>query len=164
MGWLSKFFKGSSHRVSEGQYHGRYENDGVWNEPFHSLGTQDALPDYESNDIDSAIALPLSEEEHKKAKVTGECQITGTQGFLFLTIIYFDAVGCVLDVIMRLVMGVFLVAWMLIGIQNVFVAIPVNNQYLITSSPCLGIIHTINLATGSFITRNVMYASSMWLT
>ncbi|KAG6488971.1 hypothetical protein ZIOFF_050229 [Zingiber officinale] len=61
-----------------------------------------------------------------------ECQITGTQGFLFLTIIYFDAVGCVLDVIMRLVMGVFLVAWMLIGIQNVFVAIPVNNQYLIT--------------------------------
>ncbi|KAG6492094.1 hypothetical protein ZIOFF_047044 [Zingiber officinale] len=70
MGWLSKFFKGSSHRVSEGQYHGRYENDGVWNEPFHSLGTQDALPDYESNDIDSAIALPLSEEEHKKAKVT----------------------------------------------------------------------------------------------
>lgn len=37
MGWLSKFFKGSSHRVSEGQYHDRYGDDEVWNEPFNSL-------------------------------------------------------------------------------------------------------------------------------
>ncbi|KAG6531198.1 protein DA1-related 1-like [Zingiber officinale] len=70
MGWLSKFFKGSSHRVSEGQYQDRYGDDGVWNEPFNSLGTQNPLSDYENEDIDRAIALSLSEEEHKKVKPT----------------------------------------------------------------------------------------------
>ena len=33
MGWLSKIFKGSSHKISEGHYHGRYEGDTVQNEP-----------------------------------------------------------------------------------------------------------------------------------
>lgn len=37
MGWLSKIFKGSSHRISEGQYHEKYGDDGVWNEPSNSL-------------------------------------------------------------------------------------------------------------------------------
>lgn len=35
-------------------------------------GMQDALPDHENDDIDRAIALSLSEEEHKKAKATGK--------------------------------------------------------------------------------------------
>lgn len=37
MGWLTKILKGSSssHKISEGQYYGRYE-DGVWTEPHTS--------------------------------------------------------------------------------------------------------------------------------
>lgn len=33
MGWLNKIFKGSSHKISEGNYHGRYQGDTVQNEP-----------------------------------------------------------------------------------------------------------------------------------
>ncbi|RRT46931.1 hypothetical protein B296_00051377 [Ensete ventricosum] len=108
MGWLSRYFKGSSHRVSEGQYHGNNGAYGVWNEPSSSW---DALSEYENEDVDRAIALSLSEKEQKKARAT--------------------AIGYVLDVILRLVMDAFLVAWMLIGIQNVFAAMPVVNRYLI---------------------------------
>ncbi|RWW07317.1 hypothetical protein BHE74_00014862 [Ensete ventricosum] len=102
MGWLSRYFKGSSHRVSEGQYHGNNGAYGVWNEPSSSW---DALSEYENEDVDRAIALSLSEKEQKKARAT--------------------AIGYVLDVILRLVMDAFLVAWMLIGIQNVFAAMPI---------------------------------------
>lgn len=35
-------------------------------------GTQYPLSDYENEDIDRAIALSLSEEEHKKAKPIGK--------------------------------------------------------------------------------------------
>ncbi|CAL9166322.1 unnamed protein product [Musa hybrid cultivar] len=67
MGWLSRYFKGSSHRVSEGQYHGNYGDYGVWNERSSSW---DALSEYENEDVDRAIAISLSEEEQKKAKAT----------------------------------------------------------------------------------------------
>ncbi|CAL9135242.1 unnamed protein product [Musa textilis] len=67
MDWLSRYFKGSSHRVSEGQYHGNYGDYGVWNERSSSW---DALSEYENEDVDRAIALSLSEEEQKKAKAT----------------------------------------------------------------------------------------------
>ncbi|KAL2499763.1 LIM zinc-binding domain-containing protein [Abeliophyllum distichum] len=33
MGWLTKIFKGSSHKITEGQYHGKYEDDRIGEEP-----------------------------------------------------------------------------------------------------------------------------------
>ncbi|RZC85637.1 hypothetical protein C5167_026311 [Papaver somniferum] len=33
VGWLNNFFKGSSHKISEGQYQGKHEEEQVWNEP-----------------------------------------------------------------------------------------------------------------------------------
>nr|DAD40625.1 TPA_asm: hypothetical protein HUJ06_014948 [Nelumbo nucifera] len=65
MGWLSKIFKGSSQKISQGQYHGKYEDDRVWNEPSNL----DAWSDYENEDIDRAIALSLSEEDQKGKNV-----------------------------------------------------------------------------------------------
>lgn len=66
MGWLKKIFKGSGHRISEGQYHGKYGDDRIWDEPSP---TADAWSDYENDDIDRAIALSLSEDDHKGKKV-----------------------------------------------------------------------------------------------
>ncbi|KAJ6847899.1 protein DA1-related 1-like [Iris pallida] len=65
MGWLNKIFKGSSHKISEGRYHGKSEADGTWKEPSSSV---DGMSEYDNEDIDHAIALSLSEEEQKKAK------------------------------------------------------------------------------------------------
>ncbi|MQM15850.1 hypothetical protein Taro_048804 [Colocasia esculenta] len=65
MGWLNKIFRGSSHKVSEGQYHGKTGEDRVWDGPSSSL---EYISDHENEDIDHAIALSLSEEEQKKAK------------------------------------------------------------------------------------------------
>lgn len=67
MGWLSKIFKGSSHEVSEGQYREKYDDDWAWTEPSNPL----PISGYESEDIDHAIALSLSEEELKKPISTG---------------------------------------------------------------------------------------------
>ncbi|KAI8549737.1 hypothetical protein RHMOL_Rhmol06G0048500 [Rhododendron molle] len=67
MGWLSKIFKGSSHRVSEGQYdwNDRYsEEETVGNEPSTSGDAGS-----ETEDIDHAIALSLLEEDHKRKNV-----------------------------------------------------------------------------------------------
>ncbi|PKA54262.1 Protein DA1-like1 [Apostasia shenzhenica] len=58
MGWLSKIFKGSSHKISEGQYHEKYDDESL------------PQPGYESEDMDHAIALSLLEAEQKQAKVT----------------------------------------------------------------------------------------------
>lgn len=33
MGWLTKILKGSSHKISKGQYHGKYEDDTIWEGP-----------------------------------------------------------------------------------------------------------------------------------
>ncbi|KAJ4964727.1 hypothetical protein NE237_016576 [Protea cynaroides] len=66
MGWLNKIFRGSSHKISEGQYLGKYAEDQIWKEPSSSV---DAWSDYENEDIDRAIALSLSEEEQKGKNV-----------------------------------------------------------------------------------------------
>nr|XP_029116324.1 protein DA1-related 1 isoform X2 [Elaeis guineensis] len=65
MGWLNKILKGSSHKNSGGQYHGKSKDDSLWNEPSSSLDVQS---ESENEDIDHAIALSLSEEEKKKGK------------------------------------------------------------------------------------------------
>lgn len=36
MGWLTKFFRGSTHNISEGQYHSRPAEETSWNEPSSS--------------------------------------------------------------------------------------------------------------------------------
>lgn len=67
MGWLSKIFKGSSHRVSEGRYNGRYGEDTVWrNEPASS---GDVWSEQENEDLDRAIALSLAEQDQKGKRV-----------------------------------------------------------------------------------------------
>ncbi|XP_077224841.1 protein DA1-related 1-like isoform X2 [Tasmannia lanceolata] len=68
MGWLNKIFKGSSHKISEGRYNGTYADDRDWTEPSNSLDG------FESEDIDRAIALSLSEEQIKE-NVTEEEKI-----------------------------------------------------------------------------------------
>ncbi|KAK1301229.1 Protein DA1-related 1 [Acorus calamus] len=64
MGWLSKIFRGSSHKVSEGQYNEKNGANRVQNRPDHA----DVLRGTEDEDIDHAIALSLSEEEERKRK------------------------------------------------------------------------------------------------
>ncbi|XP_073306215.1 protein DA1-like [Primulina huaijiensis] len=64
MGWLSKIFKGSNHKVSEGLHNWRNGADNVANRPSSSL---DSLS--EAEDIEHAIALSLSEEDQKRKAV-----------------------------------------------------------------------------------------------
>ncbi|KAK3000514.1 hypothetical protein RJ639_020798 [Escallonia herrerae] len=66
MGWLTKIFKGSSHKISEGQYHSKYDDEKIWEGPTTSV---DAWSDFENEDIDRAIALSLSEDDQKGKKV-----------------------------------------------------------------------------------------------
>lgn len=66
MGWLTKILKGSSHKISEGQYHGKYGDDRIWDEPLTAV---DAFSDNEHEDLDRAIAISLSEEDQKGKKV-----------------------------------------------------------------------------------------------
>ncbi|CAN6172798.1 unnamed protein product [Urochloa humidicola] len=68
MGWLTKFFRGSTHNISEGQYHNRPAEETSWNEPSSSPVVTDFLSEFNNEDIDCAIALSLSEEEQRKAK------------------------------------------------------------------------------------------------
>ncbi|CAL5037172.1 unnamed protein product [Urochloa decumbens] len=68
MGWLTKFFRGSTHNISEGQYHSRPAEETSWNEPSSSPVVTDFLSEFNNEDIDRAIALSLSEEEQRKAK------------------------------------------------------------------------------------------------
>ncbi|KAL6572633.1 hypothetical protein OROMI_013591 [Orobanche minor] len=64
MGWLSKIFKGSNHKLTEGRYDWRYGADTMENHPPPS---RDSLSELE--DIDRAIALSLSEENHRENNV-----------------------------------------------------------------------------------------------
>ncbi|XLS57047.1 hypothetical protein HN51_006802 [Arachis hypogaea] len=66
MGWLSKLLKGSNHRTSRGQYHGKYGEDRIWDNHHASV---DDLNDVEKEDIDCAIALSLSEQDQKGKSV-----------------------------------------------------------------------------------------------
>ncbi|KAI9165924.1 hypothetical protein LWI28_022914 [Acer negundo] len=65
MGWLTKILKGSS--SFKGQYHGRYGDDRVWDEPRRHSDASSSGFDVE--EIDRAIALSLSEEDQKGKKV-----------------------------------------------------------------------------------------------
>ncbi|CAI9758760.1 unnamed protein product [Fraxinus pennsylvanica] len=65
MGWLTKIFKGSSHKLSEGQYHGKYDDDTIWEEPPAST---DTWSDFDREEIDLAIARSLAEEDASLAE------------------------------------------------------------------------------------------------
>uniref|UniRef100_A0A0C9RHT7 TSA: Wollemia nobilis Ref_Wollemi_Transcript_19811_1816 transcribed RNA sequence n=1 Tax=Wollemia nobilis TaxID=56998 RepID=A0A0C9RHT7_9CONI len=69
MKWLNKIFKGSNHRIQEGQYHGVFgEENGIWDAHSSSLDGQSYN---ENEDLDRAIALSLTDEELKKANGAG---------------------------------------------------------------------------------------------
>lgn len=59
MGWFSRIFKGSDHKVSEGHY---YKDDSSYYLPSTS---GDVWTENENEDIDRAIALSLVEENQK---------------------------------------------------------------------------------------------------
>ncbi|KAL8166051.1 hypothetical protein V2J09_007550 [Rumex salicifolius] len=66
MGWLSKIFKGSSHKVSEGHHHDGYDEDPASNEASTS---EDQWATNEDEDINQAIALSIAEEEERRKQV-----------------------------------------------------------------------------------------------
>ncbi|MCD7460113.1 hypothetical protein HAX54_042905 [Datura stramonium] len=71
MGWLSKIFKGSNHKVSEGQYDWRYEGHTEGDDPSTA---EDSWSEIE--EIDRAIAISLSEEDQKgKIVIDSESQL-----------------------------------------------------------------------------------------
>ncbi|KAL8487929.1 hypothetical protein ACS0TY_024282 [Phlomoides rotata] len=71
MGWLSKLFKGSSHKGFDGPYDWRYGRD--MGETHQSTSWNTGA---ETEDIDHAIALSLSEEDQKgKSAVEREPQL-----------------------------------------------------------------------------------------
>ncbi|KAL4644995.1 protein DA1-related 1-like [Castanea sativa] len=63
MGWLTKVFKGSSHR---GQYHGTHGDGRTWD---GAHGSADEWADIEKEELDCAIAISLSEQDQKGKKV-----------------------------------------------------------------------------------------------
>ncbi|XP_047095143.1 protein DA1-related 1-like [Lolium rigidum] len=72
MGWLTKIFRGSTHNISEGQHQSKPAEEATWNEPSSSTVVTDVISEFDSEDIDRAIALSLSEEEHRKSKGAGK--------------------------------------------------------------------------------------------
>ncbi|XP_071696262.1 protein DA1-related 1-like [Rutidosis leptorrhynchoides] len=63
MGWLTKILRGfsSSDKYSR-KHHGRYQDEEAWECPPTN---EDTLPDFDSEEIDRAIALSLLEEDAK---------------------------------------------------------------------------------------------------
>lgn len=74
MGWLTKILIGSGHRISKGQYHGKYEDDHtIWEGPPTSV---DQLSEFEKEELDRAIALSISEHDDKgKKAIDDEAQL-----------------------------------------------------------------------------------------
>lgn len=71
MGWLNKIFRGSSHKISEGQYDWRCEGHTEEDDPSTA---EDSWSEIE--EIDRAIAISLSEEEQKgKIVIDSESQL-----------------------------------------------------------------------------------------
>ncbi|CAN6682621.1 unnamed protein product [Malus baccata var. baccata] len=68
MGWLSKIFKGSSHKISEEHCHDNSGEDPDSHEPSCS---GEVWSENENEDIDRAIALSLLEENQKGKNVVG---------------------------------------------------------------------------------------------
>jgi hypothetical protein len=71
MGWLTKFFRGSTHKISEGQYHSKPAEETIWNGPSNSAVVTDVPSEFDNEDIARAISLSLLEEEQRKAKAIG---------------------------------------------------------------------------------------------
>ncbi|KAL1353781.1 hypothetical protein AAHE18_06G264800 [Arachis hypogaea] len=69
MGWLSKFFKGSDQKISEGHYHSYYNGDA---DSYLPSTSGDVWPENENEDIDRAIALSLAEQNHRGNHVNEE--------------------------------------------------------------------------------------------
>lgn len=65
MGWLTKIFKGSSHKVSEEHYPCDHEDETTWEAARASVGSSD----FDREEIDRAIALSIAEEDEKGKKV-----------------------------------------------------------------------------------------------
>ncbi|XP_075514952.1 protein DA1-related 1-like isoform X2 [Primulina tabacum] len=65
MGWLTKIFKGSTHKISGGQYAGRYEDDTILEVPTTS---EETGSDFDREEIDRAIAISIAEEDEKVKK------------------------------------------------------------------------------------------------
>ncbi|KAM3341908.1 protein DA1 isoform X1 [Capsicum galapagoense] len=71
MGWLNKIFKGSNHKVSEGQYNWRCEGHTEADDPSTA---EDSWSEIE--EIDRAIAISLLEEDQKgKIVIDSESQL-----------------------------------------------------------------------------------------
>ncbi|CAL0331838.1 unnamed protein product [Lupinus luteus] len=68
MGWFTKLLKGANHKILRGPYHGKYEENRIWDNHCTSV---DDLTDFEKEDLDRAIALSLSvsEEDQKGKKI-----------------------------------------------------------------------------------------------
>ncbi|KAI3452107.1 hypothetical protein Pfo_008772 [Paulownia fortunei] len=66
MDWLTKILGGSSHRISKGQYHGKYEDDTIWEGPPTSV---DQLSDFDKEELARALALSITGEDEKGKKV-----------------------------------------------------------------------------------------------
>ncbi|KAG8384507.1 hypothetical protein BUALT_Bualt04G0125100 [Buddleja alternifolia] len=62
MGWLTKILKGSGHKISQGQYHGKDEDDTSWE---GAPTTADELSDFDREELDRAIALSIAEDDEK---------------------------------------------------------------------------------------------------
>ncbi|KAJ0040115.1 hypothetical protein Pint_28192 [Pistacia integerrima] len=67
MEWLTKIVQGPNHK---GQYHGKYGDDRIWNEPRDSV---DDSSDFDREEIDRAIAMSLSEVDQKGKKSDWTC-------------------------------------------------------------------------------------------
>ncbi|CAL0322422.1 unnamed protein product [Lupinus luteus] len=65
MGWLSKIFKTSDHKISEGHYHNNHSNYKDDADSYTPSTSGDVWPKSEDEDIDRAIALSLVEENQK---------------------------------------------------------------------------------------------------
>ncbi|XP_059279201.1 protein DA1-like isoform X1 [Lycium ferocissimum] len=69
MGWLSKIFKGSNHKVSEGQYDWRCEGPTEEDDPSTAEDTWSEI-----EEIDRAIAISLLEEDQKGKVVIADSE------------------------------------------------------------------------------------------
>ncbi|KAH6761791.1 LIM domain-containing protein [Perilla frutescens var. hirtella] len=65
MGWLTKIFKGSSHKISEEHYHCDHDLETTWEAPRASVGSSD----FDREEVDLAIAISIAEEDEKGKKV-----------------------------------------------------------------------------------------------
>ncbi|KAM1223697.1 hypothetical protein ACFX2G_043647 [Malus domestica] len=71
MGWLSKIFKGSSHKISEEHCHESHDNNDEDPNSYGPSCSGEVWSENENEEIDRAIALSLLEENQKGKNVIG---------------------------------------------------------------------------------------------